>query len=67
MRFAFSDVSSVLKKRAIITSVIAAMLYFVLIFAVVVPMEYIPEFGLTPEFLETSGYNANKTSGSVCL
>lgn len=67
MRFAFSDVSPRLKSRAIITSIIAALLYFVLIFAVVVPMEYIPELGLTPTFLENSGYNANKTSGGIFI
>jgi len=67
MRFAFSDVSPGLKNRAILTSVLAAIIYFVLIFVIMFNMNSIPELGLNTSFLEISGYNAAKTSGGVFI
>lgn len=67
MRFAFSDVSPALRKRAILTSILAAISYFILIFVVVFSMNFIPELGLNTDFLELSGYNAAKTSGGIFI
>ncbi|WP_298485137.1 hypothetical protein [uncultured Maribacter sp.] len=67
MRFAFSDVSPALKNRAILTSVLAAIIYFILIFVIMFTMNSIPELGLHEEYLEISGYNAAKTSGGVFI
>ncbi|WP_291870559.1 hypothetical protein [Maribacter sp.] len=67
MRFAFSDVSPALKKRAMLTSVLAVLAYFFLIFAVVFSMDFIPSLGLNKDFLEISGYNAAKTSGGIFI
>lgn len=57
MRFAFSDVPRALRIRTIVMSVAAALVYFVLIFVVLMASDLIPELGLTPSFLASSGYN----------
>ncbi len=67
MRFAFTDVSPTIRKRAIITSVCAAIAYFILIFAVVFSMDNIPQLGLNATYLEASGYNAAKTGSGVFI
>ncbi len=56
MRFAFSDVSSEIKGQAAMRSVFSAFAYFVLIFVVLIFQSYIPHLGLTPDFLNYSGY-----------
>jgi hypothetical protein len=63
MRFAFSEVSAYLKKRAILISILAALSYFVLIFVCLFTNGIFGELALTQEFLNTSGY-FNHTKGS---
>jgi len=65
MRYAFSDVSKAVKSRTIFISVLAAIIYFVLIFVMMFNMNSLPEYGLNANFLEASGYNAAKTSSGV--
>lgn len=65
MRFAFSDVTPTIKSRIIITSILAAVSYLILAFAVVLPRDYIPTFGLNEKFLITSGYTFNKTGSGI--
>ena len=62
MRFAFSDVPKWMRDRAIFTSVIAMMIYFLLIFVSVgIPF---PELGLNQEYLETVQFGSlTDTSG----
>lgn len=65
MRFAFSDVSPALKNKAILTSTLGAFSYFVLIFVCVFTNSIFGELGLTPSFLDISGYfNHTKASGA---
>ena len=56
MRFAFSDVSIEIRNRAFYKSVMAAMMYFFMIFIFVFGADYIPKLGLTEEFISLSGY-----------
>jgi len=67
MRFAFSDASEEAKNKVRISSVFAAVLYFVLILFTAIGSNYglLPELGLHSEFLEVSGYNAAKTGGGL--
>jgi hypothetical protein len=62
MRFAFSDVPKWMRDRAIFTSVIAMIIYFLLIFVSVgIPF---PELGLNQEYLETVQFaSLTDTSG----
>ncbi|MCM5662364.1 hypothetical protein [Galbibacter mesophilus] len=62
MRFAFFNADKRLKERAAAFSVFALIVYFVLTFVVLFSAEILPEFGLTAEFLEKSGYNAIKSA-----
>ncbi|WP_335966758.1 hypothetical protein [Galbibacter sp. PAP.153] len=62
MRFAFFNVDKKLKDRTILFSIIALIAYFVLLFIVAFSSKILPPFGLTNEFLNTSGYNELKNS-----
>ncbi|WP_123912127.1 hypothetical protein [Flavobacterium sp. AJR] len=66
MRFAFSNVSDEIRLKEIAKSVFRAMLYFVLLFAVVLGNVFVPKLGLTPDFLEKVHYfDEIKSSGLI--
>ncbi|WP_409417768.1 hypothetical protein [Flavobacterium sp. PS2] len=66
MRFAFSNVSDEIRLKEIGKSVFRAILYFVLLFAVVLGNAFVPKLGLTPEFLEKVHYfDKIKSSGLI--
>jgi len=67
MRFAFSDVSKKIQQKAIFNSVIAVLVYFVLVFVVAFNNEHIPLFGLTKEFLAEINYYENLKIGGLLL
>ena len=56
MRFAFQDVPMGERVRLIIRSAFAAFIYLVLTFAVAIGEPFIPELGLSREFLNSIGY-----------
>ena len=56
MRFAFSDAPEFIRKRTILKSVIVIFAYFVLLVPLVLGAEYVPEWGLTQQFINLSGY-----------
>ena len=62
MRFAFFNVDKKFKDRTILFSIIALIVYFILIFVVAFSSEILPPFGLTNEFLNLSGYNKLKNN-----
>ena len=64
MRFAFSDVSISIKVRAIVTSLLALLAYFILVFVILVGQFFISPLGLSAEFLEQSNYlTSSNTKG----
>ncbi|MBZ4035710.1 hypothetical protein K6T82_13100 [Flavobacterium sp. 17A] len=64
MRFAFSNVSPEVRMTQMGKSALRAIFYFFLILAVCIGNAIIPPFGLTQEYLETSGYfQTVKSSG----
>lgn len=65
MRFAFFNVDKKLKNQQILNSVLAAMLYFVLIFITAFSAEHLPQFGLTEANLEQMGYDKVKLNGGI--
>jgi len=65
MRFAFSDVSEAIRSRAILTSILAAGIYFVLIFVVLFSQSILPDLGLNEPFLKQSGYFEQNSSGGL--
>ncbi|MET3019621.1 hypothetical protein [Flavobacterium hydatis] len=66
MRFAFSNVSDEVRLKEIGKSVFRAMLYFVLLFAVVLGNAFVPKLGLTPDFLDKVHYfDKIKSSGLI--
>lgn len=67
MRFAFSDVSKKIQQKAIFNSVLAVLVYFVLVFVVAFNNEHIPLFGLTKEFLAEINYYENLKTGGLLL
>ncbi len=67
MRFAFADVPKSIKNRNILTSVLAAIIYFILIFVVAFNAEKIPELGLTRSYLEMSGYLSSIETGGILI
>lgn len=56
MRFAFADVSANIKNRAVVTSALNAVTWFILIFVFLFNQEKFQIFGLTDEYLTLSGY-----------
>lgn len=65
MRFAFSDVSKEIKAKVIIKSVLAAVMYFLMLLFFVFGADIIPKLGLTEEFVHLSGYkDSTDTSGA---
>jgi len=65
MRFAFSNVNKVLKTKAILMSIFAAITYFVMIFIFTFNAENISVLGLTEEYITMSGYNKTKKIGGI--
>lgn len=67
MRFAFADVPKAIKNRNILLSIVAVMVYFVLIFVVGFGANKVPELGLTQEYLTSSGYLEGRDTGGILL
>ena len=67
MRFAFSDVSNTIKNKSILTSVLGAVAYFILIFVCLFTNSIFGEMGVTPAFLEKSGYFNHVKSGGAFI
>ncbi len=67
MRFAFADVPQHIKSRNLVTSIFAVIVYFILIFIVGFGADMIPEFGLTQEYLQHSGYIDNIETGGILI
>jgi hypothetical protein len=65
MRFAFSNVSTVLRNRVILLSVLAAIIYFILIFVCLFTNGIFGELGLTEAYLEASRYKSYTKGGGV--
>ncbi|MCD7899648.1 MAG: hypothetical protein LUH22_07180 [Bacteroides sp.] len=65
MRYAFFNVNQIEKTRVIITAAGTAIIYFVLLFVVLIFSGFIPPVGLTPDFLESSGYYEVKRVGGI--
>jgi len=65
MRFAFSDVPKVMKERAIFQSVLAAIVYFVLIFPFVFGSVHVPELGMTAATMEAINYPGDTNVSGV--
>lgn len=67
MRFAFADVSKVIKDRSILISIVAVLVYFVLIVVVALGADKIPQLGLTQAYLTASGYLEHQDTGGILL
>jgi hypothetical protein len=67
MRFAFSDVPKILKQRAILQSVLAALAYFVLIFPFVFGSEYVPKWGMTTDAMQSIHYPRDSNAAGVLI
>lgn len=67
MRFGFANVSEDIKSRNVLTSLLAVMVYFVLMIIVVIAGDGIAELGLTREYLSTSGYFDNLKNGGLLV
>ncbi|MGI9547602.1 MAG: hypothetical protein ACR2MM_10220 [Flavobacteriaceae bacterium] len=67
MRYAFYDVEVTIKKRTIWSSSIAFVTYIVLGLIIGFGNEYVSQFGLTEEYLSTSGYNQMITKGGFFI
>ena len=65
MRFAFSNATEKEKSMNMLMSLIAVMSYFFLILIFAFNSERIPKMGLTPEFLESSGYLKDVAVGGI--
>lgn len=65
MRFAFMNVDPDEKMRVIGMSALTAIIYFFLIFIIAFCSGFIPELGLTKDYLEQSGYENIKTIGGL--
>jgi len=67
MRFAFSNPGEDEKIRAGIMAGLCAFLYFVLAFTFAFGANFIPEFGLTQEFLQTNGYFTQSDASGIFI
>lgn len=67
MRFAFFNVDEELKNKQIGRSVLAAIIYFFLLFGVAFGSSVLPEFGLNDANLTRIGYDEAKTHGGLFL
>jgi len=65
MRFAFSDVTKVLKHQAILRSILAGLSYFIPMLLFIFNSKYIPKWGMTIDSLKEIGYPGD--SGSAGL
>lgn len=67
MRFAFSDVPKVMKERAIFRSVLAALIYFLLIFPLIFGADYVPEWGMTTAAMEAIQYPEDSNATGILI
>ena len=67
MRFAFSDVPKVMKERAILQSVLAALTYFFLIFPFIFGADYVPKWGMTEAAMETIRYPEDSNAAGTLV
>lgn len=67
MRFAFANVPQHIKRRNMAISISAVLIYFVLMFVVGFGADSIPAWGLTQDYLTTSGYLENLETGGILL
>lgn len=65
MRFAFSDVSKVLKRKNFRKSILVAFAYFGLLFFVVFGTEHIPTWGMTVNTLKEIGYPGDSQAAEL--
>jgi len=67
MRFAFSDVPSVIKQQTILKSILAALAYFILIFVFLFGAKYVPRWGMTSETMLGIGYYKNQNASGLIV
>lgn len=67
MRFAFSDVPKVMKERAILQSVLAALAYFILIFPFIFGADYVPKWGMTDAAMEAINYPEDSNAAGTLV
>lgn len=67
MRFSFVQVNKEVRIRQLGNSALAAMLYFILVIIVSFASGIIPDFGLTTDYLDASGYHNIKLNGGLFL
>lgn len=67
MRFAFADVPASIKARNVLYSVIAVLIYFILVFVVAFGVKYVPDGGLTHSFLSENYYFESLSTGGLFL
>lgn len=67
MRFAFSNPTKDQINKNILMSLATVITYFILVFIVAINADNIPVFGLTDEYLQSSGYNDIRESGGIFL
>lgn len=67
MRFSFVQVNKEARARQVGNSAFAAMLYFILVMVISLASGIIPDFGLTDEYLNASGYHSVKMNGGLFL
>lgn len=67
MRFAFSNASKVQKQKTVLTSIFAALSYFILIFVCVFSDGIFGPLALTETFLKTIAYKSYTTGGGIFI
>lgn len=67
MRFAFSNPSEDQINKNVMLSICVVMTYFALVFIFAFNADSIPAFGLTPDFLKSSGYHELHDSGGIFI
>jgi hypothetical protein len=65
MRFAFFTTDKTTKMKAASLSILGAVVYFLLMFAVAIGAEMLPDFGLNAQFLAASNYEHFKRVGGL--
>ena len=65
MRFAFSDVPKVLKKKIFVKSLLVAFAYFVLIFPFIFGAELVPRYGMTMDNLHAISYPGDSDAAQL--
>ncbi len=65
MRFAFSNPTRAEKTKTLIVTICAAFLYFVLVFIFAFGANFIPDFGLNQDFLQSNAYFNLSDAGGI--